>query len=129
MSAEGMYTDTRTLTVQNPTQSDIACRLEGLPSWLTAAPEVLECAAGETEQISLRGRAGGFLVYASQLKATLQVIVEGHPHPFEVRVSMRPPASRRRRRKNLIKAAAVGLVSITLAGLVIWLVWMFLPLL
>jgi serine/threonine protein kinase len=129
MSAEGMYTDTRTLTVQNRTKTDIECRLEGRPSWLTAVPETVKCAAGETEQFSLRGRAMGFLVYESQLTTVLQVIVEGHPRPHEVRVSMRPPASRRRKRKSLIKAAAVGLVVLAMAGLVTWIVWMFWPLL
>jgi len=129
MSARGGYTDVRTLTIRNRGKTGVSCSLEGAPSWLTAAPDRFDCAPGQTQQVSLRGRAMGLLVYEPQLQTVLQVIMDGHPHPHEVRVSMRPPASRRRRRKNLIKAAAIGLVSLALAGLVAWLVLTFFPLL
>jgi serine/threonine protein kinase len=127
MSAEELYTDTRTLTVRNGTGSDIQLKLEGVPSWLTAEPESLDCAAGETAHISLRGKAMGLLVYESLLSTTLQVVIEGHSQPYPVRVTMQPPLSRRRRRRHWTRIAAIGVVAIALIGLATWLALNFMP--
>jgi serine/threonine protein kinase len=129
MRALDMYTDVRTLTVRNQGTTDARCRLEGMPAWLTVTPESWNCAPGQTQQVSLRGRATGLWIYQARITTTLRVIAEGHPHPYPVRVSMQPPASRRRRRRNLIKAAVVGAVSLSLAGLVTWFVLTVLSLL
>jgi serine/threonine protein kinase len=125
MSAEEMYTDARTLTVRNRSKAEIQCSLEGMPSWLTAAPKNLTCGPGETQQVSLRGRAMGLLVYERLLSTTVQVVVDERSYP--IRVSMRPPPSRRRRRKKIIRLAAVGVASLTLAGLVTWFALVVLP--
>ena len=100
-----------------------------MPAWLTVTPESLLCAPGQTQQVSLRGRATGLWIYQARITTTLRVIVEGHSHPYPVRVSMQPPASRRRRRRNLVVAAVVGVASLSLVGLAVWFVLTFWPLL
>jgi len=129
VGTRGRYVDTGTLMVRNQGQGIARCRLEDIPAWLAVVPERFDCVPGQTRPVSLQGRALGLAGGKSELKATLRVLIEGEPRPFQVQVTLLPQAPPNRTRRVVRRAIAAGVVTLTLAGLAIWFVLAILPLL